>query len=241
MLTSVPGPPRRRCCAAAAQGRRRARRRGAASSSTAATAPGTPGWFQFSGTCCVDSTAAEVAALSASEPGLALPRRRVMPRSAPHLPGSGAELTGATGHRWAPRGRQRPRCWRLPPASTELEPARPARAYLTLRGHSRYPVVVLAGPRIPTVPAEGVELISTGGTRATVICAVISAGVALATGLLTACGGAGMMGSDAARRRRRAASRHLAASISSAAATSPSTSAADNQWSSTQTTTCSAG
>ena len=48
---------------------------------------------------------------------------------------------------------------------------------------------------------------STGGTRATIICAVISAGVAVATGLLTACGGAGMMGSgtEAAQTRRLAA------------------------------------
>jgi Putative auto-transporter adhesin, head GIN domain len=48
---------------------------------------------------------------------------------------------------------------------------------------------------------------STGGTRATVICAAISAGVALAIGLLTACGGAAMTGSGTAA----AQARHLAA------------------------------
>jgi hypothetical protein len=48
---------------------------------------------------------------------------------------------------------------------------------------------------------------STARTRATIICAVISAGAALATVLLTACGAAGMVGSGAAA----AQTRHLAA------------------------------
>jgi Putative auto-transporter adhesin, head GIN domain len=48
---------------------------------------------------------------------------------------------------------------------------------------------------------------NTSRTRATIICAVISAGAALATVLLTACGAAGMAGSGTAA----AQARHLAA------------------------------
>jgi hypothetical protein len=48
---------------------------------------------------------------------------------------------------------------------------------------------------------------STGATRGAVVCAVISAGTALAAGLLTACGGIGITGSGTAA----AQTRHLAA------------------------------
>jgi putative autotransporter adhesin-like protein len=48
---------------------------------------------------------------------------------------------------------------------------------------------------------------STGGIRATVICAVIGAGAALSAGLLTACGGGGLAGSGTAA----AQTRHLGA------------------------------
>jgi hypothetical protein len=48
---------------------------------------------------------------------------------------------------------------------------------------------------------------STGGIRATVICAVIGAGAALSAGLLTACGGGGLVGSGTAA----AQARHVAA------------------------------
>jgi hypothetical protein len=48
---------------------------------------------------------------------------------------------------------------------------------------------------------------STGGIRATIICAVLGAGAALSAGLLTACGGGGLVGSGTVA----AQPRHLAA------------------------------